>query len=142
MTAPGEATRRGIKLITNCPDIQVSPHRPSLPAATPCAHVDVMLPAIVTSLLLLATSAYAAPSPAPRARPLISARPSIPRMETPSEELPVVSRNGTQLPSYTKTYYFNQLIDHNNPSLGTFRQRYWHTYEFYEPGEPTPHRMC
>ncbi|KAH9925851.1 peptidase S28 [Epithele typhae] len=51
-------------------------------------------------------------------------------------ERPVVSRNGTQLPAYTKTYYFKQLIDHTNPSLGTFSQRYWHTYEFYEPGGP------
>ncbi|KAI1784395.1 serine carboxypeptidase S28-domain-containing protein [Ganoderma leucocontextum] len=29
-----------------------------------------------------------------------------------------------------------QLIDHTNPSLGTFKQRYYHTYEFYEPGGP------
>lgn len=49
--------------------------------------------------------------------------------------MPVVSRNGTQLPPYDYSYVFQQLIDHNNPSLGTFRQRYWHTYEFYEPGE-------
>ncbi|CAK5262516.1 unnamed protein product [Mycena citricolor] len=49
---------------------------------------------------------------------------------------PVTSRNGTALPPYTTTYSFQQLIDHNNPSLGTFTQRYWHTYEFYEPGGP------
>ncbi|KAG6839818.1 hypothetical protein C0991_011338 [Blastosporella zonata] len=47
---------------------------------------------------------------------------------------PVVSRNGTVLPSYDTVYEFDQLIDHNNPSLGTFKQRFWHTYEFYEPG--------
>jgi hypothetical protein len=29
---------------------------------------------------------------------------------------------------------FDQLIDHNNPSRGTFKQRFWHTWEFYEPG--------
>ncbi|KAG6832185.1 hypothetical protein H0H92_004917 [Tricholoma furcatifolium] len=46
----------------------------------------------------------------------------------------VISRNGTELPPYNKTYWFDQLIDHTNPSLGTFKQRYWHTYEFYEPG--------
>ncbi|KAH9943103.1 uncharacterized protein BXZ73DRAFT_97158 [Epithele typhae] len=45
---------------------------------------------------------------------------------------PVTSRNGTTLPPYNTTYYFDQLIDHNNPSLGTFQQRYWHTYELYE----------
>jgi hypothetical protein len=63
---------------------------------------------------------------------------------------PVTSRNGTVLPPYNTTYTFQQLIDHNNvfffpaprraiahmqqPSLGTFTQRYWHTYEFYEEG--------
>ncbi|KAF9818113.1 hypothetical protein IEO21_02955 [Rhodonia placenta] len=49
---------------------------------------------------------------------------------------PVVDRNGTEIPPYNTTYYFEQLIDHNNPSLGTFSQRYWHTWEFYEPGGP------
>lgn len=51
-------------------------------------------------------------------------------------DLPVVSKNGTKLPPYNTTYFFDQLIDHNNPSLGTFTQRYWHSYEFYEPGGP------
>ncbi|KAJ7724875.1 serine carboxypeptidase S28-domain-containing protein [Mycena metata] len=49
---------------------------------------------------------------------------------------PVTSRNGTVLPPYNQTFFFQQLIDHNNPSLGTFTQRYWHTYEFYEEGGP------
>jgi pimeloyl-ACP methyl ester carboxylesterase len=49
---------------------------------------------------------------------------------------PVTSRNGTVLPPYNHTYFFDQLIDHNNPSLGTFKQRFWHTWEFYEPGGP------
>ncbi|KAF8214001.1 peptidase S28 [Mycena galopus ATCC 62051] len=49
---------------------------------------------------------------------------------------PVTSRNGTLLPPYNTTYTFQQLIDHNNPSLGTFTQRFWHTYEFYEEGGP------
>lgn len=40
------------------------------------------------------------------------------------------------LPPYNTTYYFNQLIDHNNPSKGTFQQRYWHTAEYYKPGGP------
>jgi hypothetical protein len=51
-------------------------------------------------------------------------------------ERPVVSRNGTQLPPYNTTYSFDQLIDHTNPSLGTFKQRFWHTYEWYETGGP------
>jgi hypothetical protein len=29
---------------------------------------------------------------------------------------------------------FDQLIDHNNPSLGTFKQRYWYSTEFWKGG--------
>ncbi|KAL8289556.1 hypothetical protein RB601_005461 [Gaeumannomyces tritici] len=33
--------------------------------------------------------------------------------------------------------YFDQLIDHSNPSLGTFKQRYWWDTTFYQgPGSP------
>ncbi|CAK7197945.1 hypothetical protein SEUCBS139899_000596 [Sporothrix eucalyptigena] len=32
---------------------------------------------------------------------------------------------------------FNQIIDHNNPHLGTFSQRYWYTTEYWAgPGSP------
>jgi len=32
---------------------------------------------------------------------------------------------------------FDQLIDHANPSLGTFKQRYWYGIEFWKgPGSP------
>ncbi|KLO08444.1 peptidase S28 [Schizopora paradoxa] len=58
-----------------------------------------------------------------------------PLVELP-ESGPVVSRNGTQLPPYNTTFEFDQLIDHNNPSLGTFKQRFFHTWEFYEEGGP------
>ncbi|KAG8987344.1 hypothetical protein FRB90_003394 [Tulasnella sp. 427] len=33
--------------------------------------------------------------------------------------------------SVTTPYYFDQLIDHNNPSLGTFKQRYFFSDEFW-----------
>lgn len=39
-----------------------------------------------------------------------------------------------QLDSYNQVYYFDQLIDHNEPSKGTFKQRYWHNWEYYEKG--------
>ena len=42
---------------------------------------------------------------------------------------------GAVLPALDTTYYFDQLIDHNNASLGTFKQRYWFSYSYYEPGE-------
>lgn len=59
--------------------------------------------------------------------------PAIPIVNVPTGA-PVISRNGTVLPPYDTVYEFDQLIDHNNPSLGTFKQRFWHTWEFYEPG--------
>ena len=59
---------------------------------------------------------------------------NIPLVSLPEPVHPVTSRNGTVLPPYTMVYLFDQLIDHNNPSRGTFKQRFWHTYEFYEPG--------
>lgn len=52
------------------------------------------------------------------------------------DTIPVTSQNGTQLPPYSQVHHFPQPIDHNNLSLGTFHQRYWFTYEFYEPGGP------
>jgi hypothetical protein len=57
---------------------------------------------------------------------------SLPKLSVP--ERSIISPNGTALPSITTVYYFNQLIDHNNPGLGTFQQRYWMNWEFYEPG--------
>ena len=60
--------------------------------------------------------------------------PGVPLVRIPAPDAPVISRNGTVLPPYNTLYEFDQLIDHRNPSLGTFKQRYWHTYEFYEPG--------
>ncbi|KAG5733082.1 putative serine protease K12H4.7 [Termitomyces sp. T112] len=63
-------------------------------------------------------------------------RPFLPKVPSDPSQHPVTSRNGTDLPPYNTTYEFDQLIDHNNPSLGTFKQRFWHTYEFYEPGGP------
>lgn len=62
--------------------------------------------------------------------------PGVPLVHIPAPDAPVISRNGTVLPPYNTLYEFDQLIDHKNPSLGTFKQRFWHTYEFYEPGGP------
>ncbi|KAF8995657.1 serine carboxypeptidase S28-domain-containing protein [Cyathus striatus] len=62
--------------------------------------------------------------------------PTVPIVSMAGPDSPVTSRNGTILPPYNTTYFFDQLIDHNNPSLGTFKQRFWHTWEFYEPGGP------
>lgn len=62
--------------------------------------------------------------------------PGVPLISVDGPIGPVVSRNGTQLPPYNQTFWFDQLIDHDNPSRGTFKQRFWHTWEFYETGAP------
>ncbi|KII94870.1 hypothetical protein PLICRDRAFT_195043 [Plicaturopsis crispa FD-325 SS-3] len=70
-----------------------------------------------------------------RAHGNMSPAPAVPKIGS-SINGPVVSRNGTTLPPYSTIYYFDQLIDHNDPGRGTFQQRYWHTWEFYEQGGP------
>ncbi|KAF7320909.1 Peptidase S28 [Mycena chlorophos] len=72
----------------------------------------------------------AVPGPNGRSKPNFHRKATVP-IPTVVHHEPVVSRNGTVLPPYNQTYYFQQL-----PSLGTFTQRYWHTYEFYEAGGP------
>ena len=72
---------------------------------------------------------------------MLRGRPGIPQISVP--ERSVTSPNGTALPLITTVYYFDQLIDHDDPSLGTFQQRYWMDWEFYEAGialsAPTMH---
>ncbi|KAJ8495770.1 hypothetical protein ONZ51_g1545 [Trametes cubensis] len=43
---------------------------------------------------------------------------------------------GEPLPPLDTVYYFDQLIDHDDPSLGTFQQRYWVSWDYYQPGGP------
>ncbi|KAF7792825.1 hypothetical protein EIP86_003925 [Pleurotus ostreatoroseus] len=61
-------------------------------------------------------------------------RPSVPIVS--AEDVARTDQNGSTLPPITTVYYFDQLIDHTNPSLGTFQQRYWTTWEWYESGGP------
>ncbi len=99
-------------------------------------QLDKIRLAVVSALLLLGAVDVVAKTPDGRAHANIPPRPSVP-VVAPPEGGPVTSRNGTQLPPYNTTYYFDQLIDHSNPSLGTFKQRFWHTAEFYEKGQFT-----
>lgn len=48
----------------------------------------------------------------------------------------VTDVNGTEIPPYDTVYYFEQLVDHNDPSKGNFSVRYWTTWEFYVSGGP------
>ncbi|KAJ6616277.1 peptidase S28 [Mycena sp. CBHHK59/15] len=94
-----------------------------------------MLPKLSKFLSVAAALTVASAVPGDRPHANFLRKPSIPIVPI-QQTGPVTSRNGTMLPPYNTTYTFQQLIDHNNPSLGTFTQRYWHTYEMYETGGP------
>ncbi|KAG2357277.1 serine carboxypeptidase S28-domain-containing protein [Suillus spraguei] len=82
----------------------------------------------LTSLLLAGFTRAAIPNA------MLRSMPTLPTLPVPDRS--ITSPNGTALPPITTVYYFDQLIDHNNPDLGTFQQRYWMDWEFYEPGGP------
>jgi hypothetical protein len=43
----------------------------------------------------------------------------------------------------TQTAFFDQLLDHNDPSKGTFKQQYWWNTEFWAgPGSPVRTLIC
>ena len=95
---------------------------------------------LAVSLLSIATLAHAATAPRFRTP---EGRPTPPRASVPISTAPDhlhsftrTAKAGATLPALGTTYYFDQNIDHNNPSLGTFRQRYWMDWEFYQPGGP------
>lgn len=67
-----------------------------------------------------------------RAHGNIPPSPAVPKIV--ADDTPLTTVSGAALPPLNTTYYFDQLIDHTNPSLGTFKQRYWHTWEWYEEG--------
>ncbi|KAB5588585.1 Serine carboxypeptidase S28 [Ceratobasidium theobromae] len=63
--------------------------------------------------------------------------PLVPTVDAPSTPPVRISNGNTEaLPPYDTIYQFDQLIDHKNPSLGTFKQRFYFTYELlYVNGE-------
>ncbi|ESK97155.1 hypothetical protein Moror_6376 [Moniliophthora roreri MCA 2997] len=62
----------------------------------------------------------------------IMRRPGLPRVVGQVSAVALVDADGNSIPPYTQEYWFDQLIDHQNPRLGTFKQRYFHTWEFYK----------
>ncbi|KAI0332897.1 peptidase S28 [Cubamyces sp. BRFM 1775] len=79
--------------------------------------------------LLLSAWAYAGPSM------WGNSRHGVPIPDVESYEVKH-KMTGEALPSLDTVYYFDQLIDHDDPSLGTFQQRYWMSYNYYQPGGP------
>lgn len=87
--------------------------------------------AVVLAKLLLAGSALAQQS-----SPLL---PGIPNRPPPPDEDDYVLTVGRRAAPVITVHagFFQQLIDHNNPSLGKFTQRYWWNADHYAgPGSP------
>lgn len=54
-----------------------------------------------------------------------------------SARIPIPEPVPQEKADLTEEHIFNQLIDHNNPELGTFPQRYWYNAEWWK-GEGSP----
>ncbi|KAK7014785.1 hypothetical protein VNI00_019258 [Paramarasmius palmivorus] len=67
----------------------------------------------------------------------IMRRPRLPRRAVETSPGKPTDVNGNPIPPYKEEYWFNQLIDHQNPKMGTFKQRYYHTWEFHKSGRYT-----
>jgi hypothetical protein len=109
-------------LYKNLADWQLSVP-PPLPAEL---RGEMLLTTVLAALLSISFADAAIPNAMLRGRPVI------PQISVPEHLL--TSPNGTVLPPLTTVYYFDQLIDHNDSSLGTFQQRYWMDWEFYTNG--------
>ncbi|GJE96313.1 serine carboxypeptidase S28-domain-containing protein [Phanerochaete sordida] len=90
---------------------------------------------LASALLALAASGAAlARLPDGRLHGNMPRAPAVPPLS--ADDLVVTDASGAALPPLNTTYLFDQLIDHTNPKLGTFKQRFWTTWEFYEKGGP------
>ncbi|KAH9936834.1 peptidase S28 [Epithele typhae] len=98
-----------------------------------------MLSTTILSLSLLSSAAALRSGP-PSTHGLLrpgKGRHGIQTLDNPSDNATVFHVHSLQqISTYNDAFYFDQLIDHNNPSKGTFKQRYYHNYEYYDPGGP------
>ncbi|KAJ7650700.1 peptidase S28 [Roridomyces roridus] len=69
------------------------------------------------------------------AAPLALAR-QLAHLKQPPITFSNVQKNGLTAAASPQAYYFDQLLDHSNPSLGTFQQRYYFFDGYYKEGGP------
>ena len=90
------------------------------------ARLDALVvPAVYTTMLSAVAPILLALSAAARLTP--------PR---PLPPLPPREEGLVSFAAQSTAGYFKQLIDHTNPSSGTFTQRYWVDSTFYQEGGP------
>ncbi|TFY55378.1 hypothetical protein EVG20_g9336 [Dentipellis fragilis] len=94
-----------------------------------------MLLSFVTPLLVLAGSALSKLSDG-RLTGNMAPPPIVKKVQLRGDGSRNHSKTGATLPPLGTVYTFDQLIDHDTPRLGTFKQRYWVDWEFYESGGP------
>jgi hypothetical protein len=87
-------------------------------------------------LRALALTLFSLPSALARlqsgSRPLM---PPLPLTEDEKHPRTINGERGIMLmPALNTTYYFQQRVDHNDASKGTFTQRYWVDAEWYHTG--------
>lgn len=85
---------------------------------------------VLASLLLIVLAVISlANAEVPHVR--LRRKPGITRVPLPDRPV-TPGPNGTSLPPLGTVYQFEQRIDHNDTGRGTFKQRYWANWEFYE----------
>jgi hypothetical protein len=89
---------------------------------------------LLVAVSFLATASASLPDGRPHANMVPPPLMPLPALSEASTHARLASREEAALPPLDQTYYFDQLIDHKNPDLGTFQQRYWFNYEFYQSG--------
>ncbi|EJD52012.1 hypothetical protein AURDEDRAFT_142833 [Auricularia subglabra TFB-10046 SS5] len=90
----------------------------------------------VSLVLLLGSLLGAVSARLPDGRPHANFPPFAAPPRMPAPAVPVTDVNGTEIPPLNTIYEFDQLIDHKNPRAGTFKQRYYHTWQYYIAGGP------
>ncbi|KAF8207136.1 serine carboxypeptidase S28-domain-containing protein [Mycena galopus ATCC 62051] len=74
--------------------------------------------------------------------PLVAATGGRPPNGLPQLKQPVLAFENTRAAALTPSttaptaYFFDQILDHSNPSLGTFQQRFWFYEGYYKEGGP------
>ena len=81
---------------------------------------------LLAPLLLAVYVCASSSTPSPSGR-------GIPKVHVESYEV-THKTTGEALPPLDTVYLFDQLIDHDDPALGTFQQRYWVSSQYYQPG--------
>ncbi|KAF8585313.1 hypothetical protein K439DRAFT_1388477 [Ramaria rubella] len=89
---------------------------------------------LISFVRVVALASLAGATAVLKRQPNVPPRPAVPIATVSDASL--TDATGAPLPPLNTTYFFDQLIDHANPARGTFKQRFWSTWQFYGAGGP------